>query len=114
QLIITRGAKSTVYITPAGFGEVPTYSVKPVDTVGAGDAFAGTFAARRAEGMDIVSAIDYANCAGALATLKRGAQEAIPTIGETEQALQKLSRRNGKASHVFQSRLAKASLRLQA
>jgi ribokinase len=113
QLIITRGAKPTIYITQSAFGEVPAFSVKPVDTVGAGDTFAGTFAARRAEGMDIVSAIDYANCAGALATLKRGAQEAIPTLTETEQALQKLSRRNGKGSHLFQSRLAKAAIRLQ-
>jgi ribokinase len=114
QLIITRGAKPTIYITHTAFGEVPTFSVQPVDTVGAGDTFAGTFSARRAEGMDIVNAIDYANCAGALATLKRGAQEAIPTLGETEQALQKLSRRNGKGSLLFQARFAKAGLRMQA
>jgi ribokinase len=112
QLIITRGAKPTIYITAASFGEIPTYAVKPVDTVGAGDAFAGAFAARRAEDMDIVSAIDYANCAGALATLKRGAQEAIPTLSETEHALHKLSRRNGKTTHAFHPRLAKASIRL--
>ncbi len=114
QLIITRGAKPTIYITLSAFGEVPTFAVKPVDTVGAGDAFAGTFAARRAEGMDLVNAIEYANCAGALATLKRGAQEAIPSIGETEQALQKLPRRNGKVDHLLQARLNKAAIRLQA
>src|SRR3954454_1258910 len=51
QLIVTRGSKPTLYITSSIFGEAPTFSVKPVDTVGAGDTFAGTFAARRAEGM---------------------------------------------------------------
>jgi ribokinase len=50
-----------------------------VDTVGAGDAFAGTFVARRAEGSDLITAVRAANAAGALATLKRGAQESIPT-----------------------------------
>jgi ribokinase len=113
QLIITRGGKSTLYVTEAAFGEGPTFCVKPVDTVGAGDAFAGTFAARRAEGMEVESAIEHANCAGALATLKAGAQEAIPTLVETEQALQKLSRRNGKANHILQFRQRKTAVRIQ-
>jgi ribokinase len=113
QLIITRGGKQTVYITSHHFGDVPTFAVKAVDTVGAGDAFAGTFAARRAEGMELLSAIEFANCAGALATLKPGAQEAIPTVAETEQALQKLARRNGKGLQTAQGRIARSGLRVQ-
>ncbi len=72
--------------------EVPTLPVNPIDTVGAGDAFAGTFVALRAEGADLLTAIRYANCAGALATLKPGAQEAIPTRAATEKALRHLPR----------------------
>ncbi len=90
RLVITRGAKPTNNFDAAGRTEIPTLSVKPVDTVGAGDAFAGAYAARRAEGLDVVTAIRYANCAGALATLKTGAQEAIPNRAATETALQKL------------------------
>jgi ribokinase len=86
RLIITRGAKPTLCVSAAGYLKVPTLKVRPVDTVGAGDAFAGAFAARRAEGNDLISAIRYANCAGALATLKAGAQEAIPTRVRTERA----------------------------
>jgi ribokinase len=91
RLIITRGAKPTQCLSAAGYLEVRTLAVKPVDTVGAGDAFTGAFAAHRAGGADALSAIHYANCAGALATLKAGAQEAIPDRRPTEKALVRLT-----------------------
>ena len=90
RLIITQGARPTFCISAAGCLKVPTLAVRPVDTVGAGDAFAGAFAARRAGGADLVSAIRHANCAGALATLKSGAQESIPNKVLTEKALERL------------------------
>jgi ribokinase len=92
RLIITQGARPTVCISRAGYLKVPTLSVEPVDTVGAGDAFAGAFAARWASGADLTNAIRYANCAGALATLKPGAQESIPDKALTERAFQRLPR----------------------
>lgn len=87
RLIITRGANPSLCISEGSAFEVPAFSVKPVDTVGAGDAFAGTFAAQRADGADIPNAIRSANCAGALATLKQGAQEALPGRIATESFL---------------------------
>ena len=90
RLIITQGARPTLCLSVAGCLKVPTLSVKPVDTVGAGDAFAGAFAARRAGGADLLSAIRYANCAGALATLKPGAQQSIPGKALTEKAFERL------------------------
>jgi ribokinase len=86
NLIVTRGARPTVFLNAHDYFEVPTLRVKPKDTVGAGDAFAGTLAARRSEGMDWLSAIRLANCAGALTTLQPGAQEAIPSREATEKA----------------------------
>jgi ribokinase len=91
RLIITQGARPTFCISAGGYLKVPTLAVRPVDTVGAGDAFAGAFAARRAGGADLVSAIRHANCAGALATLKPGAQESIPDKALTEKAVRRLS-----------------------
>ncbi len=91
HLVITRGSNTTLCLTSREFFEVPTLRVKPVDTVGAGDAFAGTYVARRAEGLDLRSAIACANCAGALTTLKPGAQEAIPTRTATERARRRLA-----------------------
>ncbi len=90
QLLVTRGAKSTLCLTAHEFFTVPTLRVRPVDTVGAGDTFAGTFTARLAEGYTLAEAVVLANCAGALATLKPGAQEAIPTRLETRQARSRL------------------------
>jgi ribokinase len=92
RLIITRGPKPTLCVSAAGYLKVPTLKVRPVDTVGAGDAFAGSFAARLTGGGDIVNTIRHANCAGALATLKAGAQEAIPNRARTQKALEGLTR----------------------
>ena len=91
RLIITRGAKPTLCVSAAGYLKVQTLKVRPVDTVGAGDTFAGAFAAHLAGSTDIVGALRYANCAAALATLKAGAQEAIPNRRLTEKALERLT-----------------------
>ena len=77
QIIITRGADSTLSITADGVREFFPPKVTPVDTVGAGDAFAGAFAVASSEGD--ANAIAFANAAGALATLMAGAQSSIPT-----------------------------------
>lgn len=74
QLIITRGAESTLSITEAGVSKLAPPKVTPVDTVGAGDTFAGAFT--------VSGDIAFANAAGALATLKAGAQPSIPTRAE--------------------------------
>lgn len=84
QLLITRGAESTLCLTAETFFSVSTLCVRPVDTVGAGDAFAGTLTARMAEGCSLAEAVALANVAGGLATLKAGAQEAMPSRQETE------------------------------
>jgi ribokinase len=94
HLVITRGADPTFCVTAREFFEVPAVKVKPVDTVGAGDAFAGAFAAQRAKGADLLTAIRYGNCGGALATLKPGAQESIPTLAATEKLFRTTWRRS--------------------
>jgi ribokinase len=90
SLIITRGAQPTICISAGEFLTMPVLKVKPVDSVGAGDAFAGSLVAHRAQGLDVVSAIRLANCAGALTTLKPGAQEAIPSQAQTRRAARSL------------------------
>jgi ribokinase len=89
-LIITRGAASTlVFSNSLRSIEYPTLEVSPVDTVGAGDCFAGTFAARWAEERNFVKSIQAANIAGALATLERGAQDSIPPKERVDEILAK-------------------------
>lgn len=74
QLIMTRGAESTLHMTADRVETFAPPKVTPVDTVGAGDTFAGAFA--------VSGDITFANAAGALATLKAGAQPSIPTRRE--------------------------------
>jgi ribokinase len=77
QLVITRGAESTLHVTKGGLVEYVPPKVLPVDTVGAGDAFAGAFAVASSEGQ--AHAVAFGNAAGALATQKAGAQPSIPS-----------------------------------
>jgi ribokinase len=77
-MIITRGSDPTLVITVSGILKIAPPQVIPVDTVGAGDAFAGAFTIASASGMALEEAIHFANAAGALATQGIGAQPSIP------------------------------------
>lgn len=92
HLVVTRGGEETLAFTRDGdVLAIPALPVLPVDTVGAGDAFAGCFAARLAQGEDLRSALRAANCAGALATLGSGAQGPMPDREQVERHLQFLN-----------------------
>lgn len=86
-LLITRGERSTFVLNENGFKKVAVHKVKAVDTVGAGDTFAGAFTTHFAEGAPLLECVRWANVAGALSTLKAGAQEAIPLRGDVQSAL---------------------------
>jgi ribokinase len=83
-LIVTRGAKPTLLLTTNDCVTIPSTKVEPIDTVGAGDAFAGVFTAHLAGGATLEDAVRYGNAAGALATLRTGAQEALPSWAATQ------------------------------
>jgi ribokinase len=92
HLIVTRGGDDTLLFTRTGESlTIETLPVLPVDTVGAGDAFAGCFTARIAAGDTLEDAIRAANCAGALTTLGAGAQNPIPDREKVDQHLDHLS-----------------------
>lgn len=90
-LIITRGSDPTLVFDEREAFEAPALPVVPVDTVGAGDAFAGCFASRIASGESLQDAVLAANCAGALTTLRPGAQEAIPDREPVDQHREQLT-----------------------
>ena len=71
-------AQTTLVLTASGILKIAPPSVTPVDTVGAGDTFAGAFTVASASGMPLEEAIHFANAAGALATQGTGAQASIP------------------------------------
>jgi ribokinase len=66
---------------------IPSFWVEAVDTVGAGDAFVGAFAARLVEGASSREAVEFATAAAALAVTRPGAQAGLPSRTETEALL---------------------------
>ena len=82
-LVTTMGAEGVV-VTETVDGVTtdwsqPPFSVRPVDTTGAGDAFCGSLAARLAAGDELRAAVRHAAAAGAVATTVSGAVPSLPT-----------------------------------
>ena len=94
--VVTLGSKGSLFYHNGHYVKVDTFSVKPVDTTGAGDAFYSYFLASLINHPEFVnsdSEIDYylkrANVTGGLATLKKGAIGSAPNKEEIEQFLLK-------------------------
>ncbi len=93
SVIVTCGAEGALLIGRQGLRRCPAFVVDTVDTTGAGDAFNGALACALADGEAMEEAIEIGAAAGALATTKRGAQEAIPSRREIEELRRSGSRR---------------------
>lgn len=89
NVVITVGKKGAILATKAGVVHLPAPIVKTVDTTGAGDAFCGALAVAISSGKKLNESVLYANCAGALATTRIGAQEALPTREELDTFMQR-------------------------
>lgn len=80
QAIITIGNKGVVYNSGSEVIQKPVPDVEVVDTTAAGDSFTGAIAYALTEGMNIDSAIDFANIVGTLTVTKKGAQTSLPSM----------------------------------
>lgn len=81
HMLITCGGEGVKYFDEKVV-TVPSISVHVVDTTGAGDTFTGAFATALSQDFTLFDAISFANCAGGLATTKKGAQGGMPTMEE--------------------------------
>ena len=86
-VLIKLGEHGVVYTAEEGVGYVPAFDVDAIDTVAAGDGFAGALAIALSEGQPIECALRFASAAGALVVTKRGAQDAMPHRAEVERLL---------------------------
>lgn len=77
-VVVTLGALGCAYATDSGSGRVAAPTVPVIDTTGAGDAFVGGLMAALLDGLPLLQALAFANCAGALAVTKLGAQTSLP------------------------------------
>lgn len=82
NVIITLGKRGCDFYSNERIEHFDTYNnIKPVDTVGAGDCFTGSFAAALKLFGDVSQAIKFANAAASLKVTKNGAQS-VATIEE--------------------------------
>ena len=85
--LITMGEDGVYFLSVPGINQIPSFLVDSVDSVAAGDAFAGGFAVALSEGETLRSAARFGCASGALATTKLGAQSAMPFRKEVDQMI---------------------------
>ncbi|KAI7745901.1 hypothetical protein M8C21_005529 [Ambrosia artemisiifolia] len=93
-LVVTDGEKGCRYYTKASRsfnGKVSGYSVKAIDTTGAGDSFVGSLLVSMAKDTSIFTdeaklkqALAFSNACGAICTTKKGAIPALPSVSEAQ------------------------------
>lgn len=87
-LLLKLGENGSLGITEKQKIPMPSLShIQVVDTTGAGDAYAGAFAAEWVRTRELSRAMAFGNIAGSLATTKLGAQSGIPTRSEIQSHL---------------------------
>ncbi len=86
-VVVTLGAQGALLVTGETQQQIPPFVVQAVDTVAAGDAFAGALAAMLAEGQSLEEAVRYASAAGALAVTRAGALPSLPQRADVERLI---------------------------
>jgi ribokinase len=84
-VVVTLGKAGAAVDTAKFSDQIAAPEVEVVDSTGAGDAFAGAFAAHLAGGGDVRSAAQTGVLAGSIAVTKAGAQPSMPRLAEIEQ-----------------------------
>jgi len=84
-VILKRGARgASVLVAGQAEIEVPGFSVAVLNTVGAGDAFAGGLIYGRCQGWDWRASVRVGNACGALVVTRHGCAAAMPRWAEVE------------------------------
>jgi ribokinase len=82
--VVTAGAAGAAMAGEAGTETVPGFTVRAVDSVGAGDTFVGALAVALAACVAPTEALRAASAAAATATTRPGAQSSMPGPGDIE------------------------------
>jgi ribokinase len=77
RVIMTLGANGSLLAGSEGMEHVPAFSVKSIDSTGAGDAFIGSFATFLSEGLEEREAVRRANLYAGLSTTGEGTQKSF-------------------------------------
>lgn len=84
EIVLTLGEKGSLYRRGETVVSQPAYSVRTVDTTGAGDTFTGFFVSGLMKGLSPKDAMKQASKAAALAVTRQGAAPSIPTLEEVK------------------------------
>jgi len=95
RVVITLGARGSLFASQAGHIHVEPFSVTAVDTTGAGDAFIGSLSVFLAEGMPETDALARANLYAALSTTRVGTQKSFATRADFETEWARRAKRVG-------------------
>ena len=88
HIILTLGSRGSYVFDKKVQQYVESFTVEAVDSTAAGDTFCGAFAVSiLTRDQDIITAVRFANAAGALSVTRQGAQTSIPEVKEIEQFL---------------------------
>ena len=88
QILLKMGASGAIWSDGKMITALPAFSVAAIDTVAAGDACNGGFAAALCDGLPLQESLRRAMACGALATTVRGAQAAMPTLAQLTMLLE--------------------------
>lgn len=89
KFVVTSGSKGCYYSVDAFRVDVPTMKAEVVDTTGAGDCFNGAFVSYIAQGKNLQESCHFANTAASISVEKFGAQNAMPTIDQVLERMQR-------------------------
>ena len=85
--VFTLGEKGAVGCTGGEVRHIPCVKTNAVDSMGAGDSFAGGFIKGIYEGLDFWKAADFAAHCSAVTVANTGCQNSMPTLEQVEQYL---------------------------
>jgi ribokinase len=85
NVIVKMGSVGNVVYHQNQLDFVPATKVRAVDTVGAGDTFAGAMATHYAHHRDLLAAVEFGNAAASIKVSRTGGQKSIPTLAEMTQ-----------------------------
>ncbi|TKC18792.1 ribokinase [Robertmurraya kyonggiensis] len=82
NVVVTLADKGALIVNASGTQHIPGYTVKPIDTVAAGDSFNGALAVGVTIGKPLDEVVQFANAVGAIAVTREGAIPSLPYINE--------------------------------
>jgi len=93
NVVITLGAEGLFWKRGPSKGRRPAFSVRSVDTTGAGDVFHGAFCAGLVSGKGWEDTLSYASAAAALSCTRLGGRTGIPGADEVDALLNRQQER---------------------